>query len=492
MALGAMLAGTVVALPSFPSVAPAAATTGGYHVVVEPIYATPGQAVFVTGTPKYTTDTGFYGTTCDNETITATVTYYTASGTVKVVTTDLGKASGIIGIPEAVTIPADAQPTRVDLHYAEVQASCQAGTVASPTTYSSASVAVTVTGSGATTPTITSFTPTSGTASGGTKVTITGTHFSGSGSTTTSVQFGSTTATSFSVTSPTQITAVTEAHAAGTVTLKVTTNRGAATAGSDYKYTPATPTISSFTPTSGTTSGGTSVTITGGDLLGATAVKFGTTTATSFAATSPTQITAVTEAHVAGTVTLRVTTAGGTATAGSDYKYTAPTPTITSFTPTSGTTSGGTSVTITGTGLFGAAAVKFGTTAATSFAVTRPTQITAVTEAHVAGTVTLRVTTAGGTATAGSDYDYTVAAATTSTPHVTPGTTPPANHSTTTATVTPAATTAGTPVAEYLAQTGSDIELLFWLGTSLVFLGSLLLAFDARWRRQSRRGVQRR
>jgi hypothetical protein len=102
------------------------------------------------------------------------------------------------------------------------------------------------------------------------------------------------------------------------------------------------------------------------------------------------------------------------------------------------------------------------------------------------------VTTAGGTATAGSDYDYTVAAATTSTPHVTPGTTPPANHSTTTATVTPAATTAGTPVAEYLAQTGSDIELLFWLGTSLVFLGSLLLAFDARWRRQSRRGVQRR
>ena len=50
-------------------------------------------------------------------------------------------------------------------------------------------------------------------------------------------------------------------------------------------------------------------------------------------------------------------------------------PTITGFTPTSGSTLGGTTVTITGTNLTGATAVKFGTTAAASFTVTSATKI---------------------------------------------------------------------------------------------------------------------
>ena len=63
-----------------------------------------------------------------------------------------------------------------------------------------------------------------------------------------------------------------------------------------------------FTPTSGTTAGGTTVTITGTNFTGATAVKFGATTATSYTVTTPRTIKAVTKAHAAGTVTITVTT----------------------------------------------------------------------------------------------------------------------------------------------------------------------------------------
>ncbi|WP_040840876.1 IPT/TIG domain-containing protein, partial [Nocardia brevicatena] len=68
-------------------------------------------------------------------------------------------------------------------------------------------------------PTLTSITPTSGSAAGGTSVVLTGTNFTGA----TAVSFGGTPATSFTVNSSTQITAVTPAHAAGPVSVTVTT-----------------------------------------------------------------------------------------------------------------------------------------------------------------------------------------------------------------------------------------------------------------------------
>ncbi|MEU6582888.1 IPT/TIG domain-containing protein, partial [Nocardia sp. NPDC046763] len=52
-------------------------------------------------------------------------------------------------------------------------------------------------------------------------------------------------------------------------------------------------------------------------------------------------------------------------------------PTITSLSPTSGPTTGGTSVTITGTGFTGPTTVLFGTTA-TTFTLDSATQITAI------------------------------------------------------------------------------------------------------------------
>ena len=115
--------------------------------------------------------------------------------------------------------------------------------------------------------------------------------------------------------------------------------------------------------------------------------------------TSPTTIKAVTKPHVAGTVKVKVTTAGGTATSTGNYKFVAHVPTITSFTPATGTTSGTTTVTITGTNLYGATAVKFGTTTAMSFTVTCPPLSRPSPRPTRPGTVTVKVTTAGGTGT---------------------------------------------------------------------------------------------
>ena len=257
------------------------------------------------------------------------------------------------------------------------------------------------------TPTISSLTPTSGPATGGTSVTITGTNLTGA----TAVMFGTTTAASYTVTSATSVKAVTKAHAAGKVSVSVTTPGGVATDATAFTFTAVTPTptISSLTPTSGPATGGTSVTITGTNLTGATAVMFGTTTAASYTVTSATSVKAVTKAHAAGKVSVSVTTPGGVATDATAFTFTAvtPTPTISSLTPTSGPATGGTSVTITGTNLTGATAVMFGTTTAASYTVTSATSVKAVTKAHAAGKVSVSVTTPGGVATDATAFTFT-------------------------------------------------------------------------------------
>jgi hypothetical protein len=68
-------------------------------------------------------------------------------------------------------------------------------------------------------------------------------------------------------------------------------------------------------------------------------------------------------------------------------------------------------VTITGTNLTGASAVKFGAANAASFTVDNATQITATSPAHAAGTVDVTVTTAGGTSATGANDQFTFVAA---------------------------------------------------------------------------------
>jgi hypothetical protein len=97
---------------------------------------------------------------------------------------------------------------------------------------------------------------------------------------------------------------------------------------------------------------------------------------------------------------------------GSGYVYTTAqaAPVVTGISPTSGPTTGGTKVTITGTGFSGATAVKFGTTAAASYTVDSATQITAVSPAG-SGTVDVRVTNATGTSATSTADRFTYVAA---------------------------------------------------------------------------------
>ncbi|HET6867002.1 MAG TPA: IPT/TIG domain-containing protein, partial [Solirubrobacteraceae bacterium] len=81
-----------------------------------------------------------------------------------------------------------------------------------------------------------------------------------------------------------------------------------------------TPSVTGLNPSSGPTSGGTSVTITGSNLTGATAVTFGSTSATSFTVNSATQITATAPAGT-GIVDVTVTTPAGTSATSAADRY---------------------------------------------------------------------------------------------------------------------------------------------------------------------------
>jgi phosphodiesterase/alkaline phosphatase D-like protein len=185
----------------------------------------------------------------------------------------------------------------------------------------------------------------------------------------------------------------------------VATNAGGTGTGGDetFKTLPNSPTVSNVKPNKGPETGGTTVTITGTNLGEATAVKFGSTAAASVTADTGTSITAVSPAGT-GTVDVTVTTAGGTShtSTGDQFNYVPP-PAVTGVSPGAGPTAGGTSVTITGTDLSEAAAVKFGSSGATSFKVNSATSITATSPAGT-GVVDVTVSTAGGdSATSSAD-----------------------------------------------------------------------------------------
>ena len=223
-------------------------------------------------------------------------------------------------------------------------------------------------------PTVTSISPTSGPQTGGTLVTITGASFTAA----TSVDFGTTPATSFTVVSPTTITADDPAGT-GVVNVTVTTPGGtSATSPADQFTYVAAPTVTSIRPTSGPLTGGTTVTITGTILTGATAVDFGITPATSFTVLSATTITADDPAG-SGVVNVTVTTAGGTSpTSPADQFSYVPAPTLTSINPTSAFVgSAATTITLTGTNFVNVSTADFnGTPLTTTF--DSATQLTAV------------------------------------------------------------------------------------------------------------------
>ncbi len=242
-------------------------------------------------------------------------------------------------------------------------------------------------------PTVTGVEPGYGASTGGTRVTITGTNFNEA----TAVEFGSSDAVSFQVESETTIIAVAPAGT-GIVNVTVTTAKGgnSPVSSSDaFDYRPA---VTKLEPGYGASGGGTRVTITGTNFNEVTAVEFGSSDAMSFKVESITKIVAVAPAGT-GTAEVTVTTPGGTSpTDFEDRFYYGPS--VSKLEPNYGSPAGGTHVTITGTNFNEVTAVRFGSSAATSFEVISETTIEAVAPVGY-GTVEVTVTTPGGTSPTG-------------------------------------------------------------------------------------------
>ncbi len=140
------------------------------------------------------------------------------------------------------------------------------------------------------------------------------------------------------------------------------------------------------------------MTVTGSGFTGATAVNFGFTPGTGLVvAPGGTQLT-VTSPPGSGTVDVTVTTPFGTSptTAADLFTYLD----VTGVNPNVGLTSGGTAVTVTGSGFTGATVVSFGPNPGTGLLVAQDgTQLT-VTSPAGSGTVDVRVTTPLGTSPA--------------------------------------------------------------------------------------------
>ncbi len=279
-------------------------------------------------------------------------------------------------------------------------------------------------------PSVLSVTPNTGPSSGGTTVNVTGANFIGANL----VAFGDASA-SFTVNSPSSLTAFSPAHVPGTVDVRVSNADGTSppSAGDLYFYTGSPPTVTGVSPSQGPTSGGTTVTVTGSGFLTATAVTFGGVSA-SFTINSDTQITAFSPAGTPGTVDVQVTNADGTSapTPPDQFTYLAITPVVSSLSANTGPSSGGTTITITGTGFLSAGAVYFGDApapaaqagpaasappgqgpgpaapTAAAFVILSPTQIRVFSPPHAPGTVHVRVRTADGTSapTAADQFTY--------------------------------------------------------------------------------------
>jgi len=94
-----------------------------------------------------------------------------------------------------------------------------------------------------------------------------------------------------------------------------------------------------------------------------------------------------------------------------EYNATGPAPTVTSISPTSGSTAGGTTITITGTGFTQVISVNIGDVAAKNVRVVSSTSITATTPPHASGSASVLVTTADGTSTSNTSFTYAAATA---------------------------------------------------------------------------------
>jgi IPT/TIG domain len=248
-----------------------------------------------------------------------------------------------------------------------------------------------------TAPLINNVTPEVGPAAGGTTVIIGGHNFIGASA----VHFGATPASSFKVTAPSKIEAVTPPGVDGTVDVTVTTPEGtsAIERNDHFSYVAPGPVVLELLQDHGPARGGDSVKIFGAHFTGASEVLFGTAPAASFTVRSDELIEALTPAAPTPTADVRVRTAEGTSpvAAGDVYTFLEEfVPDISGISPTKGPAAGGTVVAIGGREYFGVTGVEFGAKPAAAYTVNSPSSITATAPPDTAEKIAIQIETTFG------------------------------------------------------------------------------------------------
>jgi hypothetical protein len=301
---------TVVTSFKITATPPAAVTpTAAVHVVVTVAGLpstpfTPGVDLYTYTWPSAPATTGVGLIPATSSSVGSTVTI-SAAGTWAIgqLVTVAGFSNPINGLPNGV-------PNGV---YAVVAGGSGSFTINNP--------AVSGPGAGTVSPTSASAV---GPPAGGTSVIIRGNHLGGASG----VSFGATPATSFTVNSNFQITAIAPAHVAGAVDVTVTTPNSTSSSSPtidafSYVGPPAVTGITSVAnPAGGPTGGGTQVTVTGSGFDKVTGVAFGAVPATSFLVNGLNSINATAPAG-SGTADITVTAGGITSpiTSADHYTY---------------------------------------------------------------------------------------------------------------------------------------------------------------------------
>ncbi|MCM2277910.1 MAG: IPT/TIG domain-containing protein [Oligoflexia bacterium] len=177
----------------------------------------------------------------------------------------------------------------------------------------------------------------------------------------------------------------------------------------------AAPVVSAVTPVSGPKNGGTTITLSGTGFSSGIAVSVGGSDCTGVMVSSAGTLSCVTPAHGAGVVDITVTNPDGqTGSLAGAFTYNdvvLATPTIGSVSPGSGTTAGGTALTVDGANFEAGATVILGGASCTGVTVVSATRITCTTPAHAAGAVDVRVANVSGqSGTLASGFTYAVSA----------------------------------------------------------------------------------
>jgi parallel beta-helix repeat protein len=179
----------------------------------------------------------------------------------------------------------------------------------------------------------------------------------------------------------------------------------------DVVEPPKTPLILSITPGNGPIAGGTSVTVNGANLSADCMLFFGGVPATNVALVSATGLTATAPPHPAGTVDVLLSCGSNSFNFANGFMYLSASPTVSTVTPSFGSTAGGTLVRITGSNFRSGCWPFFDTNASRTAVFVSTTEMIGDAPPHAAGTVTVAIRCSGGSDGSLADaFSYSTAA----------------------------------------------------------------------------------